>query len=667
MPAQQAELLFVERSRSKQRLETLVSLDGSFPEREAEELSKLECYNKHLFRPNTYLHKWWARRSGTTFRYILKQLSPASELRDYYTAGGLEGIVILDPMMGGGTTLHEAIRMGASVIGFDLDPIPVLQVRASLTKLPREEKRQVFEQFFTTLANRLRPFFATTCPDCNNAAETQFILYGLRRRCRCGERLVVDSFQLREETDGSELRLEQFYPNLELRRGRRTWKFFEKGDGQCSTCGETAKDLTSVGFAARYEPLVVVGACATHGQFFKAVEREDLSAIRRAQRALACLDLPKVETLRVPAGPKSRDLSSKGVHNFVDLFSARQLLYLSTAKELLASVDQSHRIWLGLLVSTSLEYHCMLTGYKGAAKCRAGAVRHVFSHHAYSFPYTALECNPVFSGKTSGTLRRLFDDRIVTAAEWAGAPIERKKTAHGWRKVAILGEVDGGEETKNPEGMRGQDRRFYLDQRDSTHMQLSDGSVDFVVTDPPYFDSVQYSDLSHFFRVWLQWFLPEQADWQFASVSSAVAETEANADKFRKVLSGIFHECSRVLKRPHGRLIFTYHHWRADAWIQLTLALKSAGFHLVNAFTVFSENPISVHIRQLNALKHDCILDLQPGEPAARGRWPRPEPSTNGDSEQFCRRCAAQLGWLLDSKLGDTEIAAAWRDLLKGP
>lgn len=30
-------------------------------------------------------------------------------------------------MMGGGTILHEAIRLGANVIGYDIDPIPVLQ------------------------------------------------------------------------------------------------------------------------------------------------------------------------------------------------------------------------------------------------------------------------------------------------------------------------------------------------------------------------------------------------------------------------------------------------------------------------------------------------------------------------------------------------------------
>jgi len=48
-----------------------LAIDHSFPEQFVDELSRQEVFNKHLFRPNTYLHKWWARRCGTTFRAIL--------------------------------------------------------------------------------------------------------------------------------------------------------------------------------------------------------------------------------------------------------------------------------------------------------------------------------------------------------------------------------------------------------------------------------------------------------------------------------------------------------------------------------------------------------------------------------------------------------------------
>ena len=89
---------------------------------------------------------------GSTFRTILKQFAADRECRDYYAPGGLEGITVLDPMMGGGTTLHEAIRLGANVVGADIDPIPVMQARASLTQVELTDLRASFNRFFRRFA-----------------------------------------------------------------------------------------------------------------------------------------------------------------------------------------------------------------------------------------------------------------------------------------------------------------------------------------------------------------------------------------------------------------------------------------------------------------------------------------------------------------------------------
>jgi len=130
-------------------------IDERFDVAFANEIARLESYNKHHYRPNTYMHKWWARRCGSTFRLILKHLVADEARQDYYTPGGLEGRVVLDPMMGGGTTLHEALRLGASVVGGDIDPIPVLQARATLSaaSLPALEKG--FAALMAALQERL--------------------------------------------------------------------------------------------------------------------------------------------------------------------------------------------------------------------------------------------------------------------------------------------------------------------------------------------------------------------------------------------------------------------------------------------------------------------------------------------------------------------------------
>jgi putative DNA methylase len=126
-------------------------IDTTFDVELADKLARLETYNKHYYRPNTYLHKWWARRCGTTFRLILKHLVSSPNHQDYYSAGGLEGRIILDPMMGGGTTLHEALRLGANVAGLDLDPIPVLQARATLSETALPELEQAYDSFINAM------------------------------------------------------------------------------------------------------------------------------------------------------------------------------------------------------------------------------------------------------------------------------------------------------------------------------------------------------------------------------------------------------------------------------------------------------------------------------------------------------------------------------------
>jgi putative DNA methylase len=321
------------------------------------------------------------------------------------------------------------------------------------------------------------------------------------------------------------------------------------------------------------------------------------------------------------------------------------------------------------LISTSLEFNSLLCGYKGAGIRRPGAIRHVFSHHAYSFPYTALENNPVLSARRSGTLKRLFHDRILKAGRWAVEPVERLITADGrQQKVPIRGEIDSGEPVADWESLAEGNQRFLVLQADSATLEIPEGIVDFVVTDPPYYDSVQYSDLSNFFRVWLRLLLPKEADWRYDPLDSAVSEGNISGrHKYGKVLGEIWKACYQALDKDRGRLIFTFHHWNHEAWAELTASLKSAGFVLANRYVVFSENPISVHIRDLKALKHDTILVLKPDVDAtASNRWLEPTRIDTSDSYAFCRDCGAALGWFLSTDLTEADIRRGWKHLLEG-
>lgn len=669
-----------------------IHLDTSFDVSFANDIARLESYNKHHYRPNSYLHKWWARRCGSTFRLILKGLVSDEVSRDYYAPGGLEGKVILDPMMGGGTTLHEAIRLGANVIGADLDPIPVLQARATLSDIPLVELEQAFFHFDERLRMELDPFWQTACPHCLETVPLRFVLSGLRRYCACGPVLVVDSLLLRQEADGRLIRL---CPRCHaVVQGGNTCLCSHDGDDgrpptarlpvvekrtkQCSTCNQTYQDDLTQPYYARYEPLVVVGRCRRHNLFFKSPQKEDREAIQRADAQRAGLQL-NPSAFIVEPGRKSIHLIRRGITNYLELFSSRQLLYLERAILLLPQFASLIRLNLGLLVSTSLEFNSLLCGYKGSSRRRAGAIRHTFSHHAYSFPYTALENNPLYPRRASGTLRQLFHARIRRGRLWAQQPLERDVNGRGF--VPIEGEVDVGAEVQAAAELAQGTRRFRLIQGSSTMLDLADKSVDYIVTDPPYFDSVQYSDLAAFFRVWLRYLLPDEAVWHYDVAESAVDPHKNDKEsRYTEIISAIFRECYRVLRKENGRLIFTFHHWNPKGWAALTIALQQAGFILLNYAVVHAENPISVHIANMKALIHDAILVLapldfsqaaveqSPGIPGWRKgpAWKRPLQIDQRNSEAFCRDCATLLGWLLTTNLSPAEIETCWQQALDG-
>jgi putative DNA methylase len=657
-------------------------IDFQFDLKLANELAKFESYNKHLYRPNTYLHKWWARRCGSTFRLILKNLVEDPNKRDYYVSGGLEGKIILDPMMGGGTTLHEAIRLGANVIGADIDPIPILQARATLSHVSLKDLEDSFIDFYDVIRNKVGGLFETACPQCSQQTEIQFTLFGLRRTCGCNEVLFIDSTTLRQEPDGSAISICPICHSIKREfgtdqdeclchvSGRHNECGLElatlktKGTKKCVSCGETYKDNYEQPYYSRYVPLVVVGKCRIHGLFFSPASSQDIGKISFANSLRDNLNLNLQGNFEVKPGPKSRDLIRHGVNSYLDLFSSRQLIYLNNSIELISTFDPVIRLNLALLVSTSLEFNSMLCGYKGVDKRRPGAIRHTFSHHAYSFPYTALENNPIYPLKTSGTLQNLFHNRILRARKWACRPTEHYFVNRASSRKVLLDEIDSGYEVNEYESLREGKRQFLLIQGSSTNLDLSEDSVDWIVTDPPYYDSVQYSDLAAYFRVWLQLLLPNDAKWN-AELEEKSADLQANNDgEYSRVMGEIFAECRRVLRKEKGRLIFTFHHWSAKGWAELTLALKGAGFILINYYVVHSENPISVHVANLKALTHDAILVFAPDSKAG-GEWICPEKIHTNKSDKFCEECAEALGWMLNSDLDGSRIKAKWSMLIE--
>src|SRR5215210_6841880 len=139
-------------------------MSGRVPYEELSALARHEAHRKSLHRPPYYLHKWWARRTGSVVRGILLDLllPEGEDLIDaFYRSHEFSGITILDPFMGGGTTLGEGLRLGCNVVGSDLNPVAwffVYQSHGDLQHLQANAARLTARLAELLRADRLRGF-----------------------------------------------------------------------------------------------------------------------------------------------------------------------------------------------------------------------------------------------------------------------------------------------------------------------------------------------------------------------------------------------------------------------------------------------------------------------------------------------------------------------------
>ena len=141
---------------------------------------------------------------------------------------------------------------------------------------------------------------------------------------------------------------------------------------------------------------------------------------------------------------------------------------------------------------------------------------------------------------------------------------------------------------------------------------IPDKSVDAVITDPPYFDNLQYSELADFFYVWLRLILKDTYDWfkpEFSGCTSEIVKNDKlgkTVDFFNAGLQRVFVEYHRVLK-DDGLLVFTFHHNKIWAWEGIAQLLIDAGFYVSATPIVRSEGKSGFHSSKGN-IRYDCVL-----------------------------------------------------------
>src|SRR5438552_2728653 len=153
------------------------------------DINRLAVPERNAFKPIYQMHKWFARRASSVFRAILLgALKPAGSdimqefYRDHTNDPDSSGKVVLDPFMGGGTTVVEALRIGCRVIGIDINPVAWFIVKTEVEPIDLSELEAAFERLASrqtasgrTLREELLSHYKTQCPSCGS--ENSDIIY----------------------------------------------------------------------------------------------------------------------------------------------------------------------------------------------------------------------------------------------------------------------------------------------------------------------------------------------------------------------------------------------------------------------------------------------------------------------------------------------------------
>jgi adenine-specific DNA methylase len=596
------------------------------------------------------------------------------------------GLIVLDPTAGGGSIPFEALRLGHTVIANELNPVATVILYATLdypmrfgvelaeeiqhwagclrqemvdeldelfpaSRIPRDQENELRRKL--SRCAELIPDYLdetldgyifvrqVTCPHCKGEAP-------LMNTCwLCKE--AKDPWGVHIVTDGKARSGKVSFRTYRVTKGKGpngedpNVSTVNRGIGQCVHCkqaisgdeikaqargesphGQWVDRLYAVvavrlepkldkrGKPQRYKSGLRKGEIKTQKiRFFRPPNRRDLRALEESEKRLK-EKWPEWETdglIPTEAIPKGNDMRPiyYGMPRWCDLFTPRQLLGHVTLVEGLNRLkpemiealgrDKARAVvtYLQFAIDKGVDYNSRQTRWHYGR----GVLIGTYGRHDLSLKWTFGEM--IFTGPNSGAAWGL--SQIVDAYQGIAELVEPLHKRYRHRKTLPLTVLHGT----------------------AAHMpSIMDKSVDLVCMDPPYYDNVQYGELSDYFYVWQKRTLGDLYPSVFTrrlvnkkdeAVANPVRDGSAKAAKaqYERMMKEIFAECRRVLK-DDGLMTLMFTHKTQAAWEALTRSLIESGWAITSSFPVESEAAESLHQKEMAAAASSIFLSCRKRE-----------------------------------------------------
>lgn len=582
-----------------------------------------------------------ARFSDWTFATQPDFITAARRL--VHAAGGVHGStdgipVVLDPFAGGGAIPLEAARCGASVLAGDLNPIAVLQNRVLTELAPgiTPELIDNFEALGLDVEKKAREVLAISHNDLasKDAPFTWFVARTVQ--CEgpaCGVHVpLIRGFALsttkqislawaRDNAGKAKTEADPVTgatrPAITVSANRSASKASASGGSAvCPVCSFTTKQsqiasqASERGFGYR---LVAVGVLALGSKTYRAPTKDEETSFAAVstksddQLLASALDVP-INSLRPSSAARGMSAVTRyGYAKYGALFGGRQrhiiAAFQSAVGDALQGREPRERELLSVLLLFAVD---RLSTFQNLFCRWAPKGEHPvppFGKNGFPMVWDFAIANP-------------FSD---AAGSWAGG-------IH-WISLVLrhlsVGRIAGG-----------------TVRRVAAQIQwMPDDSVDALITDPPYYDSYPYADLSDFFFPLLasglqRVGLPTE-DWKVGSLTPkddelvvqptrVVSGRPKDSAFYESGLKEAF-EAARRAVRPNGIGVIVFANKTTQGWEAVLGALLDAGWVVTASWPIQTERESrtrgearlqsSVHIvcrpREAadGSLKHDAVGD----------------------------------------------------------
>ena len=610
--------------------------------------------------PLSYIHLWWARRPliGSRVTIATSAVKVESEpdkefIKEFKNAvtllqrnkrpdrpaynyspnlswifnhSNVKNARLLDVFAGGGSIPFEALRLGfKEVVAVEYNPVAYILLKATLEYPLKYGEKLVkdVERWGRWLLDRVREELAEYYPRHPDGEPVSYIWVRVYR-CRCGKLVPALSHPVLSKENKYALQLEYDgdKPVIKVVKGSGT----KIGSGVTSLNCPEGHTLTSEELSSQYKaemekwekdglyghhPAILAAVKLSDGRFVEPT-KEMINAARKAEedlrkRWLELLEEDLIPVESIPKGDEVPRLFERGINKFYKLFNARQLLTHATIVKLIRKAyeklieegkDEEYAkavvTYLALAHGKLLDYNSVITSWHSGKE----VIRNTFDRHAYRLGQDFVEGDLLSKGVSLDWC--LFSNTGVVSA--LKKIVNLLKDVKGKVKV-VLGNA------KDP----------------SLYLEL--GEFDYVITDPPYYANVQYSELADFFYVWhkrsIGHLYPEAFSTELTPKDDEIVVNKTRK-KDEKWFESSLKEVMELIKaslKPDGVAVFMYAHRSLKGLKVMLNAALDAGFIPFAVWGFASEQPRSIHIVGKAAVKSMLVLGLKPREVEKEGIW----------------------------------------------